>query len=154
MPRTRILLSLDQDLYEQLKREAARRRMLPASLAAELVARGIAGSRNADVSDRPPSALKRWLEPYLDGLRESGDWPADVTVEVFDHIRDEAFDLYEAAREEVGRDMLNREIGRMVKERLAARVKKRAGQPMRIKISPKRGSLIKLATLLEPDETR
>ena len=151
MSRTQIRVSLDRHENDDLRSEADRRGLLPATLAAEFIRTGLACAQRQKRTDRPAAELKRWLEPVLDDIRKRGSWPKDVTVQVFDLIRDQAGDLYEAAIADVEQGSLNREIGRLIKERLDARVvRNERKRPSTIKVSRKRGSLIQLATLLEP----
>jgi hypothetical protein len=152
MSRTQIRVTLERAENEMLRVEAERRGILPATLAAEFVRQGLKRAAAQKQVEGPAAQLKRWLEPFLDDLRRRGGWPTDITITVFDHIRDEARDLYEAAAEDVGRSALNREIGRMIKERLHAQVVGPRTKPKIKKVSRTRGSLIQLATLLEPKD--
>ena len=149
MARKRILLSPSELLYQELYRAAAERNTAPAALALELIERGLA-SHSASPLSGAQRNLYDWLEPRLDRLRQEGSWPPDITLTIFDEIRDDARGLYDAAVAEVGRDRLNRDIGRMIKERLHARVLTEGGKPCRIKVPRSRRSLVQLATLLEP----
>jgi hypothetical protein len=148
--RTQIRVTLERVENDSLAVEAARRGILPATLAAEFVREGLKRAAAAKNVERPAAQLKRWLEPFLDDLRERGGWPEDITITVFEHIRDQAHDLYDAATEDVGRSALNRELGRMIKERLDAEVVRSGTQPKVKKVRRDSGSLIQLATLLKP----
>ena len=154
MARRRILLSPSELLYQELYRAAAERNTAPATFALELIERGLASSSSSELSGSAQRRLYDWLEPRLDRLRQQGDWASDITVTIFDQIRDGAHDLYEAAVAEVGRDRLNRDIGRTIKERLHACVLTEGGKPRRIKVPRARRSLVQLATLLEPRPPR
>jgi hypothetical protein len=152
MSRTQIRVSLDRLENEQLRSEAARRGLPPATLAAEFIREGVAKASRQQAGPTSAAELKRWLGPILDEIRDRRGWPHDVTVQVFDLIRDQALDLYEGAAAEIDRKALNSEIGRLVKQRLGARVLRDAKRrPQTIKVGRKRGSLIQRATLLEPD---
>ena len=150
MARRRILLSPSELLYQELYRAAAERNTAPAAFALELIERGLATRPASSLSGSAQRQLYDWLEPRLDRLRQRGGWAPDITVTIFDEIRDDAPDLYDAAAAEVGRHRLNRDIGRMIKERLHARVLMDEGKPRRIKVPRSRRSLVQLATLLEP----
>src|SRR3954462_6808060 len=102
MTRTQIRVTLERAENEKLRVEAERRGILPATLAAEFVREGLKRAAAQKQVDRPAAQLKRWLEPLLDDLRRRRGWPPDITVAVFDQIRDEARDLYDAAAEDVG----------------------------------------------------
>ena len=150
MARKRILLSPSELLYQELYRAAAERNTAPAAFALELIERGLASHSVSPLSGTAQRELYDWLGPRLDKLRQEGSWPPDITLTIFDEIRDDARGLYDAAVAEVGRDRLNRDIGRMIKERLHARVLTEGGKPRRIKVPRSRRSLVQLATLLEP----
>ena len=150
MARRRILLSPSELLYQELYRAAEERNTALAAFALELIERGLASRSSSQLSGCAQRKLYDWLEPRLDRLRQQGEWAPDITVTIFDQIRDDASDLYRRAVAEVGRDRLNRDIGRMIKERLHARVLKEGDKPKRIKVPRGRRSLIQLATLLEP----
>ncbi|WP_300974470.1 hypothetical protein [Sphingomonas sp. LHG3406-1] len=143
-------MTLAREDNEKLAVEAARRGILPATLAAEFVREGLKRAAAEKKVERPAAELKRWLEPFLGDLRRRGGWPEDITITVFEHIRDQAHDLYDAAAEDVGRSALNRELGRMVKERLDAEVVTIGTRPKVKKVRRNSGSLIQLATLLKP----
>jgi predicted DNA-binding protein len=151
MSRVQIRVTQSPAAHRRLREVAARLSKQPATLAAELIEEGLERLSDSHVPASPTIELKRWLEPYLSDLLREGDWPPDVTVHVFELIRDRALDLYLAAAEEIGRKTLNRELGRLVKERLRARVIMRDGRPQLVKVSRNSKSLIQAASLLEPN---
>lgn len=106
--------------------------------------------RAGDEAPAHPSArLLDWLRPQLEALRQSGDWPSDITIRLFNRIEAEALALYTAAAEELGHAPLNQEIGRFIREGLRARPVVRDGKPHFKQLSKARRRLVTGATLLE-----
>ena len=149
MIRSRVVIHLHANDLDRL-RSVARGMAVPAgTLAARLVEQGLA-SLDADQSGRPTAALFDWLGPKLDRLRSEGGWSTTITAEIFNEVKENALHLYESAALVVDKPVLNREIGRFVRERLQARVIKRNGKPVLFAIPAAKKSLIKVATLIEP----
>lgn len=149
MSRARLTVYLHPVDLQKLRTVAQDMAMTPGTFAARLIELGL-GSVAEPTSQRPSSALLEWLGPILDDLRAKGGWKNTITAEMFDKVRDEAMDLYELAAAEMDRVVLNREIGRFVRERLRARVITRNGKPSIIKVPPANRSLVTGVTLLEP----
>lgn len=150
MPETRLKVSLHPSELEALRAAAERRQMTAAMLATRFVQEGLANEQGADAGVRPSAKLLEWLHPQLVDLRETGDWPSDITIRLFARIGTEVPALYAAAAAELGNAALNREIGRFVREGLQARPIMRDGAPHFKRLSRARQGLITGATLLEP----
>ena len=125
---------------EALRTAAARRQMSTAMLATRYVQEGLAREQGGDAGFRPSARLLNWLRPQLDALREAGDWPADITIRLFERISADVLDLYTAAAGEIGHAALNQELGRFIREGLQARPVLRDGQPHFKKLQGAKGT--------------
>ena len=147
---TRLKISLHPAELDALRSAADLRQISPAMLATRYVQKGLAREQEGNALLRPSARLLEWLRPQLDALRDAGDWPADITIGLFGRIEAEVLDLYEAAADELGRQPLNQELGRFIREGLRARPVMRDGKPHFKKLGKARQSLVTGATLLEP----
>lgn len=145
---TKVTVSLDDAEFDALREEAERLNVAPARLATRWIEERVRALGND--AARPSAALLDWLGPRLDALRAEGGWEPDIGFRVFDWIRDEAMDLYEAAAKEISSATLNREIGRFIRERLAADVIMHDGKPKTRRVRASDQRLVTGVTLLQP----
>lgn len=151
--RTRVLLSLEPEIYEHLVDLSAEQRLAPASYAAAILAEHVRSQKSCQLTPATPTEeLLGWVGRLLDQVRERGDWVDDVTLNVFEAIEGEKLPLYRQAAAEQSARTLNQMLGRLIRTKLDAVVVSRGGRPITKRVPRGRTSLLKSYTLLEQEK--